>query len=133
MELCGLAVLLAVSASAKPTGQTALLTPSLVGQDNFISYCAPCHGREGRGDGPVVPALKTAPPDLTKLKTRNGGVFPRPRLEAFVTHGDPDAPAHGTSEMPVWGPTFRSLDSSDRRVKTRIANLVTYIESIQTK
>jgi hypothetical protein len=35
--------------------------------------------------------------------------------------------------MPVWGPTFRSLDPSDTRVKVRIANLVAYIASIQAK
>jgi hypothetical protein len=33
--------------------------------------------------------------------------------------------------MPVWGPTFRAFDSSDKAVSLRIANLVTYLESIQ--
>ena len=35
--------------------------------------------------------------------------------------------------MPVWGPTFLALEPSDTRVKIRIANVVTYIESIQIK
>jgi hypothetical protein len=35
--------------------------------------------------------------------------------------------------MPVWGPTFRSLDPSDARVKVRIVNIVDFIESIQVK
>jgi hypothetical protein len=35
--------------------------------------------------------------------------------------------------MPVWGPVFRGLDSSDALAKIRIANLVEYLGSIQVK
>jgi hypothetical protein len=35
--------------------------------------------------------------------------------------------------MPVWGPIFRGLDSSDTMNKVRIANLVGYLESMQPK
>jgi mono/diheme cytochrome c family protein len=115
---------------------SSLLTPSLVGRDNFTSYCAPCHGREGTGNGPVASALKTRPPDLTKLARRAGGTFPRQRIEAFITNGGVTVPAHGSSEMPVWGPTFMALelpDKSDKLVKIRIGNVVSYIESIQVK
>ena len=112
-----------------------LLTPSLVGRDNFTSYCSPCHGREGRGNGPVASALKTRPPDLTKLARRAGGTFPRQRTEAFITNGGVSVSAHGSSEMPVWGPTFLALEPPDKLdiVKIRIANLVSYVESIQAK
>jgi hypothetical protein len=41
--------------------------------------------------------------------------------------------SHGSADMPVWGPIFRSLDRSDARTRVRIANLVAYIESIQSK
>ena len=44
---------------------------------------------------------------------------------------DDTVPAHGSRTMPIWGPTFRSFDSSDKSVALRIANLVTYLESIQ--
>jgi len=47
--------------------------------------------------------------------------------------GDVLSPAHGSADMPVWGPVFRGLDPSDALVKVRIANVVTYIESIQVK
>jgi hypothetical protein len=41
--------------------------------------------------------------------------------------------AHGPSDMPIWGPVFRSL-SGDRSVETmRMQNLVGYLESIQEK
>jgi mono/diheme cytochrome c family protein len=108
-----------------------LLRPSLTGSDNFNAYCAPCHGRTGTGDGPVAPALKTRPADLTKLAVRNDGVFPSRSVRGFVTHGNPAIAAHGSSDMPIWGPTFRSLEPSDTLVATRIANIVAYLESIQ--
>ncbi len=81
----------------------------------------------------MAEALKSHPADLTTIAARNGGVFPRARIEAFITNG-PEAravAAHGPSDMPVWGPTFRSLDPSAARVKVRISNLVDYLESLQ--
>lgn len=110
-----------------------LVIDSLYGPDVFSFYCAPCHGRDGKGGGPVAVALKSLPPDLTEIAQRSGGIFPKARVEAFVTNRGEPSPAHGTADMPVWGPTFRSLDPSDSRVKVRIANLVAHIESIQAK
>lgn len=34
------------------------------GKELFMTNCAPCHGDDGRGDGPVVHLLKTKPKDL---------------------------------------------------------------------
>ena len=110
-----------------------LVHPSLRGRDVFEFYCATCHGRAGTGDGPVAAALKTRPADLTKLAAANGGEFPRERVQAFITHGRSDAPAHGSTDMPVWGPIFRALEPSDTRVTIRIENVIGYIESLQTK
>jgi len=108
-----------------------LLSPSLYGVDNFHAYCSPCHGRDGTGHGPVAAALKTPPADLTKLAANNKGVFPRARVRDYITNGAGDIAAHGSSAMPVWGPTFRALDNSDRSVAIRIANVVEYMASIQ--
>ncbi len=125
-------------AAAMPTAQHStedkpfsLLSPSLYGVDNFHDYCSPCHGRDGTGHGPVSAALKTPPADLTRLAQKNGGVFPRARVRDYITNGSPNIPAHGTSMMPVWGPTFRALDSNDRSVSIRIANVVEYLATIQ--
>ena len=109
-----------------------LANPSLVGSESYAFYCAPCHGKDGKGRGPVAPALKTPPADLTRLSARNGGAFPKDRVRLFVTNGEREAiAAHGTSAMPVWGPTFRALDPSDKIVTVRIYNVVAYLESIQ--
>jgi mono/diheme cytochrome c family protein len=107
-----------------------VLTESLAGRDSFDRYCAPCHGVGGRGDGPVATELKTRPADLTRLAGRNNGSFPAERVSAFVTGTGRSLPAHGTAEMPVWGPTFRAFEA-DARVGERIKNLVAYLGTIQ--
>lgn len=129
----GLASLLSAAPGQQSTQDKpfSLLSPSLYGVDNFHAYCSPCHGRDGRGDGPVAPALKRQPSDLTTLARRNHGTFPRADVRDFITNGGHDVPEHGSSAMPVWGPTFRALDSSDKSVAIRIANVVEYLASIQ--
>jgi mono/diheme cytochrome c family protein len=129
-----------VAAVAAPAAQTAsqrtpppLVIESLVGEDSFSFYCASCHGREGKGDGPVARSLKTAPPDLTTLARRNGGIFPTAEVTSFIAGTGRALPAHGPGDMPVWGPIFRALEASDPRVKVRIQNIVAYIESIQAR
>jgi mono/diheme cytochrome c family protein len=105
----------------------------MTGHDSFYFYCATCHGADGKGGGPTAAALRVTPPDLTLLTRRARGTFPRTELEAFVAGSGRAIPAHGSGDMPVWGPIFRSLDPSDIRVKVRIANLVDYLAAIQTK
>ena len=131
---------LSLGAIAEPAAQSSragdpprLIIESMTGEDSFRFYCAPCHGVTGRGDGPVAAVLKTLPRDLTTLTKLTAGTFPRSAVIAFVDGTGRALPAHGPADMPVWGPIFRGLDSSNARVKVRIENIVTFIESIQTK
>ena len=101
------------------------------GSDLFQFYCATCHGPGGQGDGPVVPSLKKQPPDLTTIAARNGGHFPSEALVRFVSGEDRPVAAHGSREMPVWGPIFQSLEPHDRLTRIRIENVVAFIESTQ--
>jgi mono/diheme cytochrome c family protein len=117
------------TAQRKPS----LIIESLAGHDTYAFYCATCHGASGKGDGPTAAALEIRPPDLTQLSRRRGGTFPRTEVEDFVTGVGRPVPSHGSGDMPVWGPIFRSLDPSDVRTRVRIANLAAYLESIQTK
>ena len=103
----------------------------MAGVDTYGYYCAGCHGRDGRGDGPVAGSLKTPMPDLSTIATRNGGGFPRDRVRAAVVNAERPVAAHGTGEMPVWGPIFRILDQSDARAQIRIDNVVSYLETLQ--
>jgi mono/diheme cytochrome c family protein len=109
-----------------------LVIGSLAGRDLFNFYCASCHGIDGKGKGRVAPALKTQPPDLTQLTQHNGGTYPASKVEEVI-RGETrtPAPAHGSSDMPVWGPIFRGLDSRKEVNDARIENLVKHIESIQ--
>jgi mono/diheme cytochrome c family protein len=119
---------------APSPGKTqSLLAPSMDGRDIYRFYCASCHGLDGKGDGPIASALQTWPADLTRLAVRNAGTFPDGRVKTLVTNGAATPPSHGTREMPVWGPTFRSLEPSDQLVAARIANVISYVKSIQAK
>jgi mono/diheme cytochrome c family protein len=109
-------------------------TPAVSGQQMYASYCAVCHGADGRGNGPAATALKTAPTDLTDLARKNGGKFPDAHVNAILQFGV-ETPAHGTSDMPVWGPALRSLDrgssAPEMEEHLRIANLTHYLRSLQ--
>lgn len=94
----------------------------------FKSYCAPCHGVSGKGDGPAAAALNPKPADLTQFAKRRGGTFSAKDFEDKV-NGMAMAPAHGSTEMPVWGPIFRQMGNE----QLRVANLRKYVESLQVR
>lgn len=144
MKFIGLAVLvIAISAIAvaqqapaqAPTVKHVPITnaPSNSGNAMFESYCAVCHGKDAKGNGPAASALKTAPPDLTTLAQKSGGKFPSAHV-ASVIRGQVSLASHGNAEMPVWGPLFSSISQGHQgQVQQRVANLVSYIESLQAK
>ena len=111
-----------------------LVIKSVAGQDLFEFYCASCHGRDGKGNGRVAPALKVPPPDLTTLAQQNRGTFPAARVEGVIKGEERlSTPAHGASDMPVWGPIFKGLDSRDEVNQQRIENLVKYIDRFKRR
>ena len=106
----------------------------LEGEQLFKAYCASCHGRTGRGDGPAAQSLKTPPPDLTSIAQRNNGAFPRERMARLIEEGQPAPAAHGSKDMPVWGPIFSGLAlGSYKPSNPRVEDVVSYLESIQGK
>ena len=46
------------------------------GKVQYHSSCAPCHGSDGKGTGPVSAGLTVPPPDLTVLTKKDNWVFP---------------------------------------------------------
>jgi mono/diheme cytochrome c family protein len=104
----------------------------LKGSDLFHAHCAPCHGLDGKGGGPVASNLKVKPADLTVLVKNNGGKFPVERASKFIS-GDEVIAAHGTREMPVWGPIFHQVEEDQDFGNVRLQNLVKYLETIQQK
>ena len=115
-------------------------TPQL----DFRRYCAQCHGMNGTGDGPVAPALKKKPANLTLLSKNNGGVSPEEEVRDFI-NGTKTSAAHGTREMPIWGDAFRlragtaagqaqgSIGLTQQEVNAKINGLVNYVKSIQVQ
>jgi mono/diheme cytochrome c family protein len=100
----------------------------------FATYCASCHGTSAKGDGPLADSLRYRPPDLTRIAQRNKGSFPTAEIERIIDGRKP-VKGHGGTDMPVWGDAFKSARSgySEAAVKTRIDDLVGYLESIQAK
>lgn len=111
------------------------LPPTYVpsGKAIFKQYCSACHGADAKGRGPATPTLNTRVPDLTTLSKRYGGKFPFEFVENVLRFG-PGFNAHGSKEMPVWGPIFQYLENyNDAAVRQRIRNLCEYLESLQQK
>ena len=113
------------------------------GKLQFRQYCAQCHGMDATGDGPVAPALKKKPANLTLLSKNNGGVFPEQEVRDFID-GTKTAESHGTREMPIWGYAFQFRQASkntgsggaaltETQVNEKIQTLVNYVKSIQVK
>lgn len=117
------------------------------GEYLFNTYCAVCHGKDGKGAGPAAGSLKVPPPDLTTLARRHGGKYPAEYVTSVLQYGVGDLKAHGSPDMPIWGELFsprgaltrnpsRPLAETrdvDTAVAQRIHNLNQYIESLQTK
>lgn len=112
-----------------------------IGKMEFQKNCASCHGKGGKGDGPLVEFLKQTPPDLTLLAKKNGGIYPQAKVYDWIRDAK-KVRAHGTEEMPIWGdryskeiiehygPDYTGPGSS---VQQRILELVFYIGTIQQK
>jgi len=108
------------------------LIHSLQCPDLYHAYCASCHGADAHGNGPAAAALSTKVPDLTTIAQRNGGVFPTERVRKIIT-GDETVVAHGSRNMPVWGPIFHQVEQDRDYGAVRLQNLANYLESLQKK
>jgi mono/diheme cytochrome c family protein len=102
------------------------------GEAMYKEFCAACHGADARGNGPAASTLKTRPPDLTMLAKRHGGKFPYDYVLSILRFG-PGSPAHGSSDMPTWGPIFQGIDKNSEHAQDRIKNLADYLTSLQRK
>jgi mono/diheme cytochrome c family protein len=105
--------------------------PAVSGEYIFKWYCAACHGKNGKGNGPAASELKVPPPDLTALSKRNKGKFPANYITQVLVNG-PKPSAHGTADMPTWGPLFEELNVKGK-VTVETNRVIEYLKSIQQK
>lgn len=125
---------MAVPAHAQGAGGSAAkgqVRAGNAGEEMFRGYCSPCHGMKGVGDGPAAAALKTKPADLTRLAANNKGQYPSERV-AMVLQFGVAVSAHGSTDMPTWGTTFRAM-GDEASVADRVMTLSRYLQSIQVK
>jgi mono/diheme cytochrome c family protein len=108
-------------------------TAATSGKQMYANYCAPCHGVDGKGQGPVASALRTPPTDLTVLSRNNHGKYPDAHVAAVLQNGV-EIPSHGSADMPIWGPILANMNHSNAQDRMlRISNLSRYLESMQVK
>jgi mono/diheme cytochrome c family protein len=127
----GVALLAALAATAVPAEELS----SYTGAQLYARFCASCHGADGRGEGPVAPALKVIVPDLTRLVRREGDAFPAEQVRRIVDGRDIRA-AHGARRMPVWGYEFASAtvsepDAGAREASALIDRIIDHLRAIQ--
>lgn len=103
------------------------------GKQMYSSYCAPCHGIDGRGHGYATSALARQPVDLTTLARSNRGKFPDTHVFTVLQFG-PDMRGHASSQMPAWGPILGKINHVNPLDKElRMSNLSRYLEHLQVK
>ena len=137
--LSGVPGILATSTIMASDAQSAGSGPE-PGHNDFLTYCAACHGVEGKGDGTIAEFLTITAVDLTQLSKKNAGLFPRERAVSVID-GRAEVKVHGPRDMPVWGDWFEFEEGSsiagkgaeEKVVQARINALVDYIETIQEK
>ena len=117
-----------------------------IGQAEYQSSCATCHGIDGKGNGPMSAQLRLPPPDLTILAKKNNGVFPFSSVYEAID-GRKTILAHGTRDMPIWGSRFglTQVEQSLRHffpmdgayaeyvARMRILAVIDYLNRIQEK
>ena len=109
------------------------------GKQDYETYCAECHGTDGKGNGPASQSLATVaqPPDITLLAARHGGKFPFAEV-VDVVDGRKAIPSHARLEMPFFAVKLQNpgegfSPDSDAAVRKRIDAIVTYVESLQNQ
>src|SRR5689334_17564591 len=92
--VCMPSIALAQTGTPVVKKEGAKITNASDGQQMFTSYCSPCHGKAGKGDGPAAAALTPRPADLSQFAKKYGrsGSFPTKDFEDKL-NGTAMAPA----------------------------------------
>lgn len=66
------------------------------GEAVYKTFCVPCHGKAGQGDGPVIPRFPT-PPSLTAPHAIS---LPDGRIYHIIARGQGAMPSHAAQVLP---------------------------------
>jgi mono/diheme cytochrome c family protein len=102
------------------------------GAETFRTYCASCHGADGKGEGPRAASLRFHPADLTLIASRHGGSYPTEEVYRIVDGRKP-LRGHGAPDMPIWGDAVRNPETGfdEAAVRQRIRSVVDYVRTLQ--
>lgn len=112
-----------------------------LGQMEYESSCAVCHGVDGGGAGPYAELLTPSVPDLRTLQKNNKGLFPFERIYRVID-GRVEVRAHGPRDMPIWGDRYNEdamelgamgeyVGDREAYVRARILALISHISTLQ--
>lgn len=125
-------VSLALSSSLRAQGKPPYnVGDAAAGEESFKTYCAACHGKSGKGDGPLAKDMKVRPADLTQIAKKNKGEFPFDGVVKIIDGREP-VRGHGSKDMPVWGEAFKTTDNEAQAME-RMKQLAHFLWSIQEK
>lgn len=89
-------------------------------KDNYVAFCAKCHGASGKADGPAAATLKTRPGDFTDCARM--AKFPDDTMFNVIKNGG--QAANLSKDMPPWN---QGLEDDE------IKALVSYVRSLCKK
>lgn len=106
------------------------------GRRLFVENCAICHGPDAKGSGPSARGLNPPPSDLTLIKARHGGSFPKAKVLSILDgYTRVDLPGQN---MPEFGELLRGdlvpIDTGDgilTPTPRKLVALLEYLETIQ--
>lgn len=104
------------------------------GQLIFAKECSACHGARGKGAGSESLAVGVVPPDLTGLKQRNDGYFPREFVSRFIMGRlEKEDPFTAMPDFSTVGlrHVYPNGGADGEVLETDFANLLEYLEAIQ--
>lgn len=104
------------------------------GQHVYAKECSQCHGTRGEGGGGASLGLGVVPPDLTGLKQRNDGYFPREFVSRFVmgqlAKDDPNSPMPDFASVGLRH-VYPKGGADGEVLEADFEDLLNYLESVQ--
>jgi cytochrome c553 len=129
---------LALAACSPEVGAEVGMADTPTGAADFATFCAACHGADGKGDGPAAEGFDVTPADLTSIAARRGGKYPATEVMAKIygyTGG-----RDGDRVMPKFGALLQSetvlYDGGDgipTPTPLRLVQLAEYVRALQVK